>query len=165
MARNVSKSRRTIGASSAARARTNSVKIKRKSGTPVVRPDWLGEIELGPLFPFPWFQDHIRNLFEGSRPGRPVIRSEDLVALRIETRNLDIVPGPQPRLKKSRGGAAYLILHFPPQSFAEETFFEQTADPSQSEELRPPPVRARIANESRLVFTCLLYTSPEPTRH
>lgn len=154
MARDVSKKRRVGAASNrAAGARAPRAKTKAKTGTAILKPDWLGEIEVGPLFPFPWFQDHIRNLFEASRPGRPAIRSEDLVALRIETRNLDIVPGQPPRLKKSGQGTAYLILHFPPQSFAEETFFEQTADPSQSDELRPPPVRARIANESRLVFT------------
>ena len=154
MAKDVSKTRRMGTAPTrAAKARTTRPKMKAKSGTAVLKPERIGELELGPLFPFPWFQDHIRNLFEASRPGRPAIRSEDLVALRIETRNLDIVPGQPPRLKKSGQGTAYLILHFPPQSFAEETFFEQAADPSQSEELRPPPVRARIANESRLVFT------------
>ena len=151
MAKDVRKTRR-IGAGSARTAATRS-RPKAKIDRAVVKPGLAGEFELGPLFPFPWFQDHIRNLFEDDRPGRPAVRSEDLVVLRIETRNLDIVPGQPPRLKKTGQGSASLILHFPPQSFAEETFFEQTADPGQSEELRPPPVRARIANESRLVFT------------
>ncbi|MDO9362035.1 MAG: hypothetical protein Q7T60_03845 [Sphingopyxis sp.] len=152
MAKDVSKTRR-VGAASTRATPAAKAKTRAKTGTAILRPDWLGELEVGPLFPFPWFQDHIRNLFEASRPGRPAIRSEDLVALRIETRNLDIVSGRPPRLQKSGQGSAYLILHFPPQSFAEETFFEQAAAPSDSEELRPPPIRARIANESRLVFT------------
>lgn len=152
MAKDVSKTRRG-GVASTQAAPAAKAKTKAKTGTAILRPDWLGELEVGPLFPFPWFQDHIRNLFEASRPGRPAIRSEDLVALRIETRNLDIVSGRPPRLQKSGQGSAYLILHFPPQSFAEETFFEQAAAPSDLEELRPPPIRARIANESRLVFT------------
>jgi len=130
----------------------------------------LGDLDIEIQRPFPLLQDHVRNLFERSRPGRPVVRSEDLVALRIETRNLDVVPGSPPRLRKSKSGAAYLILHFPPQSFAEETFFEQRPpdfenelkpgdkpkpEPANgdSEALRLPPVRARIADESRLVFT------------
>jgi hypothetical protein len=41
----------------------------------------------------PLLQDHIRNLFEKTRAGTPVVRPDDLVALRIETRNLEIVPG------------------------------------------------------------------------
>ncbi|PZU06256.1 MAG: hypothetical protein DI605_19730 [Sphingomonas sp.] len=124
-----------------------------------------------PLF----LQDHIRNIFERARPGRPVVRADDLVALRIETQNLTIVPGTPPRLRKTARGAATLILHFPPQSFAEETFFERkpaklddapkpddTPKPGEkkkpepvgggSETLKPPPVRARIAGESRLAF-------------
>lgn len=112
----------------------------------------------------PLFQiDHIGNLFEPGRPGQPVVRPDDLLAFRIEHRNLLVSPGTPPRLKKQGAGSAYLILHFPPQAITEECFFERaqpgTNDPDDpesgdpSETLRPPPVRARIAGESRLALT------------
>ena len=106
-----------------------------------------------------------------------VVRPDDLLALRIETRNLDILPGSPPRLVKTRKGSSHLILHFPPQAITEETFFERaprgtnnpeddpaTKNPHPADKpkpdgpggnpdnLRVPPVRARIAGESRLVF-------------
>lgn len=144
---------------------------------PILATDGIGLVQVVDDFiPFPLRPDFTRNLFERNRPGRPVVRAEDLVALRIEIRNLEIVPGSPPRLRKQGTGAAHLILHFPPQSFAEETFFEvrppalqkpedvggahphpdakDKPEPSGggSEPLRKPPVRARIADESRLVF-------------
>ena len=62
----------------------------------------------------PLFQiDHIGNLFEPGRPGQPVVRPDDLLAFRIEHRNLLVSPGTPPRLKKQGAGSAYLILHFP----------------------------------------------------
>lgn len=112
----------------------------------------------------------IRNFFDGSRPGHPVLRPADLLALRLELRNLAVTPGQPPRLKKAGDGAATLIVHFPPQSIAEETFFETPADDTSNQPPpRPtpdkpepagggqetptgPPVRARIAGESRLAF-------------
>ena len=116
--------------------------------------------------------DPNRNFFDGSRPGQPVLRPADLLALRIELRNLSVTPGQPPRLKKRGSGAATLIVHFPPQSIAEETFFA-TASPGTSNRPPPrdgtpdkpepagggeeapskPPVRARMAGESRLAFT------------
>ena len=130
-----------------------------------------GVVRIPPILPlFP--PDHNRNFFDGSRPGHPVLRADDLLALRIELRNLTITPGQPPRLQKTASGAATLILHFPPQSIAEETFFETAAagtknpDPPRpgtpakpepsgggAEPPTGPPVRARIANESRLAFT------------
>lgn len=116
--------------------------------------------------------DPNRNFFDGTRPGQPVLRPADLLALRIELRNLSVTPGPPPRLKKTGSGAATLILHFPPQSIAEQTFFEsgipavenpkppRPGTPGKPEPANPaadaptgPPVRARIAGESRLAFT------------
>ncbi|MBO9328973.1 hypothetical protein GHR37_07495 [Achromobacter xylosoxidans] len=92
-----------------------------------------------------------RNFFDGTRPGQPVLRPADLLALRIELHNLTVSPGQPPRLRKTGSGAATLIVHFPPQSIAEQTFLENAA--SQDEDsLAPPPVRARIAGESRLAF-------------
>lgn len=116
-------------------------------------------------------QDFVGNIFEKDRPGDAVVRPDDLLALRIELRNLAVVEGSPPRLVKSGVATGYLILHFPPQAITEETFFETrptgVADPEGSanpndkpkpdppggsEALRVPPIRARIAGESRLVF-------------
>jgi hypothetical protein len=109
-----------------------------------------------------------RNFFDGTRPGHAVLRPADLLALRLELRNLTVAPGQPPRLKKAGDGAATLIVHFPPQSISEETFFERpppgTAnqppprptpgkpEPGGVEDPTGPPVRARIAGESRLAF-------------
>ena len=65
-----------------------------------------------------------RNFFDGTRPGQAVLRPADMLALRLELRNLAVTPGQPPRLKKAGDGAATLIVHFPPQSITEETFFE-----------------------------------------
>jgi len=116
------------------------------------------------------------NIFDETRKGVPVVRPDDLLALRIETRNLKVVHIPDkkrgqiPVLQKEGKDPAYIILHFPPQSFAEETFFETNppssnynkpelqgkqvhkSDPVGNQDLTLPPVRARIARESRLVF-------------
>ena len=128
-----------------------------------------------------------RNIFDKTRPGTPVVRQEDLAVLRIETRNMKIVSGPvihvakelitshgemaadiqtgKPQLQRTGDGDAYLILHFPPQSFGEEAFFQtkppddgftdkplDPPKPGGGTELCDPPVHARIAHESRLVF-------------
>ena len=89
------------------------------------------------------------SIFNGA--GKPVVRPEDLAVLRIETINMKVVrdANGKQRLTKNGQGNAYLILHFPPQSFAEETFFEPLG---KAGELPSIPARARIANESRLVF-------------
>lgn len=128
-----------------------------------------------------WTTDHATSLFTTDRPGTPVVRPDDLLALRIERWNLKITPGDPPLLEREiPGRPARLIVHFPPQSIAEQTFF-QTAPPDTTnppapkppapepdptdgtEELTPPPVRARIAGESRLVVevppdTTIAYT-------
>ncbi|MBL3571603.1 hypothetical protein JMJ94_19265 [Rhodovulum visakhapatnamense] len=121
--------------------------------------------------------DVIKNIFEKTRPGRPALRVDDLLALRIELRNCEIVPGRPPKLRKTAGGTGRLILHFPPQTVTEETFFQpppprigkpvpaepkyanpkdqpkpEPANPAADEALREPPIRARIADESRLSF-------------
>jgi|GEM_PF-563395 len=123
----------------------------------------------------------VRNIFEKTRPGKPVVRPEDLVVLRVETQNMKIVSGvgsnSKPRLQKKDNNPAYIILHFPPQSFAEQTFFQKRQeklnepdltdlqmpsyqqnspkldpdDPKLDDDLSRP-VCARIAHESRLVF-------------
>ena len=110
------------------------------------------------------------NFFDANRAGRAVVRPTDLVALRIELHNLTVAPGTPPRLQKTGTGAANLIIHFPPQAITEQTFFEtkpkgtktgppppagvpDKPEPSGSEELTGPPVRARISGESRLAFS------------
>ncbi len=127
------------------------------------------------LIPDPFNPDFVKNIFEPSRAGRPVVRPEDLLALRIELKNITITPGSPPKLT-AQGNAAKLILHFPPQAITEETFFEvpppdinppaagsadahphpdaqEKPEPdSGSDPLRKPPIRARVADESRLVF-------------
>jgi hypothetical protein len=104
--------------------------------------------------------DPIGNFFDAGRPGHAVVRPADMVALRIELQNMTIQPGSPPRLRKKGSGAAYLVLHFPPQAITEQTFIEK--DPAgaaskppvtDSEDLTGPPVRARISGESRLAFT------------
>ncbi|WP_235531953.1 hypothetical protein [Pelomonas sp. Root1237] len=122
--------------------------------------------------PIPHAIEYVGNLFSGSRPGDAVVRPDDLVALRIELVNVTRKPGSKPPVLAASGsGAASLIVHHPPQSIAEEVFFEQQAagtgtpdmpppldgKPAPSavvpdNDVDPPPIRARAANESRVVF-------------
>lgn len=119
---------------------------------------------------------HTGNLFSPGRAGQTAVRADDLLAIRVETRNLQIIPGQVPKLSKTGAGTAFITLHFPPQAITEETFFEAPppsmtdpdVDPAKSphpsakpkdeppggisETVRTPPIRARIAGESRLVF-------------
>jgi hypothetical protein len=117
----------------------------------------------------------VGNLFDTARAGRAVVRPDDLLALRFELINLEVVAGSPPRVRRKGTAPAFLVLHFPPQSIAEEVFFQtqaQGVDPNASglkpppkgsarpdetvgtgaDPLDPPPVRARAAGESRVVF-------------
>src|SRR5690606_17927210 len=156
---------------SPARPKARPVVRPVASGAPIrdIRP--IDDIILKPR-PRPKL---VGNLFDPDRKGSAVVRPDDLLAMRIEARNLGVVPGAPPRLVKTGQGTAYLILHFPPQAITEETFFEArppgTVNPEDlpdpppnpntkpkpdapggSEDPRTPPIRARIAGESRLVF-------------
>lgn len=126
-------------------------------------------------YPLPWLDDFTCSLFDRNKPGVVAVRPDDMTALRIELVNLTVLPGPPPVVRARGNGAAYLILHLPPQAIGEQVFF-QAAQPSESgqppdekvdtpkgfkgppagqasvDEVPPPPVRARIANESRLAF-------------
>lgn len=112
----------------------------------------------------------LTSLFDKSRPGKPVVRPSDLLALRIELVNLTVAAGTPPMMQRAAAGPAYIVLHFPPQSIAEEVFFETAAagmdkpdtpplppgitpkpDPANTG-VAPAPIRARVADESRLVF-------------
>ncbi|MCG6875268.1 MAG: hypothetical protein LJE97_09275 [Betaproteobacteria bacterium] len=126
------------------------------TGTPVITG---GPIIIDPNLPI-FSVDPVGNFFDPGRPGNAVVRPDDLVALRIELHNLSVQPGSPPRLKKTGGGAAHLVLHFPPQAITEQTFFERNPEGADSETtglgsdaLTGPPVRARISGESRLAFT------------
>lgn len=117
----------------------------------------------------------VGNLFEPSRPGRPVVRVEDLLALRLELVNLEVTPGNPPRLRRHGNAPAALIVHHPPQSIAEEVFYETPPAgvkegapdtppavpgaryetppaPPADTQVDPEPIRARSAGESRIAF-------------
>ena len=106
------------------------------------------------------------------KPGRVVVRPDDLLHLRIEIVNLTVKPGAPPQLMNTGTTTGYIILHFPPQAIGEEAFFQSAVRsidgrevgyptqegnskrpaPTGTETPRNPPVRARIADGSRLVF-------------
>jgi hypothetical protein len=113
-----------------------------------------GPIVVGPGI-LPRLPDSVGNFFEPARAGRAVARPHDLLALRLELQNLTIDAGPPPRLRKTATGPSRLIVHFPPQTIAEQTFWEgeKPYPAGGSDELTGPPVRARIAGESRVAFT------------
>ncbi len=146
---------------------------KRKIGTSALlqelalRPELLEGIHLGELFT----PEPLR------RHGQWVVRSEDLLSFHLELTNLHAQASPEdpkgpPVLAITGSGTAYLTLHFAPQHIAEQVFFaaskipkeqdghvdQQTAQPPAStsptplEPLAPPPIAARIAYPSRLVF-------------
>jgi hypothetical protein len=123
--------------------------------------------EIGPQFSV---LRPMTSLFDPARPGKPAVRPNDLLALRIELVNMKVQPGSPPTLSRgpASSGASYIVLHFPPQALAEQVFFQAAvpgtqpprvppsappqSPPSANENPLPPPIRARIAGESRLVF-------------
>ncbi len=144
-----------------------------RPGTATVAGSRQTDVLTGPIVNIPdrpiFIPDPNENFFDATRRGHPVVRPRDMLVLRLELINLNVVTGAKPRLQKSGAGAAYLILHFPPQTITEETFFEtpptgtsnQTAprpttpqkpEPGGAETVTGPPVRARIAGESRISF-------------
>jgi len=123
--------------------------------------------ELGPQF------SELRpltSLFDPARPGKSVVRPSDLLALRLELFNMAVQASAPPMLKRgpASGGPSYIVLHFPPQALAEQVFFQAAVsgtlpprvppgapppgNPAANDAPLPPPIRARIAGESRLVF-------------
>ncbi|MCR4396674.1 MAG: hypothetical protein NUW07_08090, partial [Candidatus Saccharicenans sp.] len=80
------------------------------------------------------------------------LRPDDLFYLDFEFINLKLVNLPRPHLvRENASQPAYLIVHFPPQSIAEEAFYEAST-PAESETPKPPPVFSRISGPSRLAF-------------
>lgn len=79
-------------------------------------------------------------------------RPDDLLYLDFEFINLKLVNLPRPHLMRENASMpAYLIVHFPPQSIAEEAFYEAST-PAESETPKPPPVFTRISGPNRLAF-------------
>ncbi len=78
-----------------------------------------------------------------------VIRAGDLLVLRLDFYNIRLKPNPGGKQLVTDGpGDSFIVAHFPPQHIAEQAFAEDNpGDP-----LLPPPVAARLAGESRLVF-------------
>ena len=74
---------------------------------------------------------HVTSLFDGSRRGKPVVRPDDMAALRVELVNLTIIAGTPPLVRYRGAGKAFVVLHFAPQSLGEQAFF-QAAQPSRT---------------------------------
>ncbi len=88
-----------------------------------------------------------------------VVRPDDLLVVTLDFYNLRIKsPGGSPELQRPKPGHGFIVAHFPPQSFAERAFFEQSEQepgtPPQppDDPLNPPPVGSRISGRSQLVF-------------
>lgn len=144
--------------------------VKRSPRPPAIKRV-PGLIEPGvvrpPILPQPSADS---SLFDAGKPGEAVVRPDDLLALRIEYVNLQVKRGPPPQLVNPGSADAFIVLHFPPQSIAEQVFFEtaqavagvNNADLPEGVTnktagnvdtgLKSPPIRARVAGESRLVF-------------
>lgn len=78
-----------------------------------------------------------------------VLRADDLLVVRLDFYNLriDSSTGGK-RLVPDAAGDSFVVAWFPPQHVAEQAFAEDNAN----DPLLPPPVMARLAGESRLVF-------------
>ncbi len=91
-----------------------------------------------------------------------LLRPEDFLALQFEFHNLRIQGS---ELVRETSGDAFVVVVFPPQSIAEEAFFEATpgvsekGKPSNSETPSQPPVRSRLAGPTRLAFLVAPNTS------
>src|SRR6185436_140424 len=78
-----------------------------------------------------------------------VIRADDLLVLRLDFYNVRLQPTATGREVVPDGaGDSFVVVHFPPQHIAERAF----AEDNPNDPLLPPPVAARLAGESRLVF-------------
>ncbi|HEX3126841.1 MAG TPA: hypothetical protein VH394_05885, partial [Thermoanaerobaculia bacterium] len=78
-----------------------------------------------------------------------VHRADDLLVLRLDFYNLRIDSGSAGKqLVPDAAGDSFVVAWFPPQHVAEQAFAEDNAN----DPLLPPPVAARLAGESRLVF-------------
>lgn len=90
-----------------------------------------------------------------------VVRPDDLLVVTLDFYNFRLNPAAgaaPPRLSLNGSGHGFIVARLPPQSFGERAFFEATPGPAvpgelpNSEPLDAPPVPARIAGRSELVF-------------
>jgi hypothetical protein len=87
-----------------------------------------------------------------------VVRPKDLLILRLEFRDVNFdLPAPDKPGRISGRPGAYLIVHFQPQHFLEQAFyqasvFDEPPGPGDEEPSAPGGVRWRLAGPSRLVF-------------
>src|ERR1041384_3524953 len=78
-----------------------------------------------------------------------VLRAADLLVFRLDFYNARLNTTATGKEIVSDGpGDSFVVVQFPSQHIAEQAFLED--DPS--DPVRPPPVAARLAGESRLVF-------------
>ena len=101
-----------------------------------------------------------------------VLRPEDLLVLRLEFINFMLeTASPTPQLLRDEAGKpSYIAVHLQPQNIAEQAFFESAGSKYPSDPPEPggepipygPPVKARIAGPSRLVFRVPSNTEPIP---
>ncbi|MCX7599601.1 MAG: hypothetical protein N2512_12160, partial [Armatimonadetes bacterium] len=87
-------------------------------------------------------------------PTVTVIRPKDLLCLTFEFINLEI-KGQPPQLQRVKTDTpAYIVVHFPPQHIAEEAILEDSPEFKEmaKDPIPSPPVRARMAGQSRLAF-------------
>ncbi|HVP89960.1 MAG TPA: hypothetical protein VMS75_01965 [Terriglobales bacterium] len=111
----------------------------------------------------------ITGLAAGQSFSISVLRPDDLLNLEFEFLNLKLAPSAPARLvRQNPSSPAFLIVHFPPQSIAEEAFWEAAKEfkpvsvpgskfrvfqvQSTSDVPRVPPVLSRISGRSRLAF-------------
>ena len=125
---------------------------KPPTGVISIRPETLGQLNLRGRF------------------STVVLRPEDLLVLRLEFINLALDTGAPGLLRDNALRPSYIVVHLPPQNIAEQAFFETAKDsnypvkppdpdapaipgnPEPKDDPYGPPVKARIAGPSRLVF-------------
>jgi hypothetical protein len=81
-----------------------------------------------------------------------IVRSDDLLVLTFDFYNVVLTPasGAVPaRLGRRGSGDVFMVVRFPPQSFGEQAFLDDSAEPKLH---FPAPVESRIAGESQIVL-------------
>lgn len=93
----------------------------------------------------------------------PVVRPTDLLCLEFEFVNLKFTSGtPLSLVRNDPKSASYIIVHFPPQSIAEQAFFETTPSSKDNEPPAPAPIPSILSGPSRLVYRIPDKTSSIP---
>src|SRR5690606_15546573 len=105
------------------------------------------DLEVVAVPPIPAVISSQTSLFDKAKPGQPVVRPGDLLALRVELVNMKITPGKSgkpPEMAHGGSGDAFIVLHYPPQSIAEQVFFE-TAPAGMNTPDLPPGAKDKTA--------------------